>query len=415
MKPFHKIAVFGGTFSPIHNGHLHAISALFDTVQPDMLLVIPTAVPPHKTRADNATDQDRYTMLSLALGELSNPKIAPSDIELRRGGKSYTVDTVELLREKAEEVVVFVGTDMFLTMEEWHDCERLFSMCTVAYMRREENDAPDGVLVKKAAYYREKYHANILRIPVAAKEISSTEIRLCVDNGVSPDALVPRCVAAYIREHHLYESPWLPEIERLRALVREEVGQFRARHVLSVEREAAAMAIRLIPEKMEIVRKAALLHDITKEKPEEWQVDCLRRAGETLSPDLLASPKVLHAYTAAVQIPLVYPQHAQPEVLSAVRNHTTGSPDMSLLDCIVFLADFIEPTRTYADCKRVRAYFWDNLPLANSAAEKEKLLYRAVLYALDLTIAHLQKENRPVAKISRATREAFQKRVEEMN
>ena len=415
MKPYQKVAMFGGTFSPIHNGHLLAMSALFDAVKPDHLFVIPTAIPPHKTRKDAATDADRMAMISLALRELQNPKISVSDIELLRGGKSFTVDTVEYLKSQAEEVVVFVGTDMFLTLEAWHDFERLFSMCTVAYMRREENSGLDAVLENKAESYRKKYHADIIRIPYASREISSTDIRLCVDNGVLPDELVPRSVAEYIRSHGLYKSPWIHEIEELRSLVRRSVGEARAMHIFSVEREAAAMAAHILPEKMEIVRKAALLHDITKEKPQEWQLACLRKAGVQLANDLRTAPKVLHAYTAAIQIPLEYPQFSSPEVISAVKHHTTGSPDMSILDCIIFLADFTEPLRTYEDCKSVRAYFWDRLPLANRAEEKETLLYQSVLYALDLTIAHLNAVNKPVVGESLATKAALQKRIEEMN
>ncbi len=140
MKLYKKLAVFGGTFSPVHNGHLLAMRAYAAAVKPDVLYVIPTAVPPHKKREDDASDAQRLAMLHIAAESLQLPcKAVISDMEIVRGGKSYTVDTVCILREIADEVVIYCGTDMLLTLDKWYAYKRLLQMVTVAYMQREED------------------------------------------------------------------------------------------------------------------------------------------------------------------------------------------------------------------------------------------------------------------------------------
>ena len=105
MKKYKKLLIFGGTFSPVHNGHLRAMQACCNAVKPDVLYVIPTATPPHKTRHDGATDKERTDMLHLAVGALHVPCPAVvSDIELLRGGASYTVDTVDALSPLADRI-----------------------------------------------------------------------------------------------------------------------------------------------------------------------------------------------------------------------------------------------------------------------------------------------------------------------
>ncbi len=206
MKRYKKLAIFGGTFSPIHNGHLRALAAYVHTVCPDVVYVIPTAEPPHKERSDHATDAQRLAMLRMAIATLSLPcEVVISDIEILRKGKSYTVLTVEALRDLAEEIVIFCGTDMLLTLDLWYRAEDLFSMTSVAYMQREEDGRNADALQAKAAELREKYHAEIIALPPIAKEVSSSRIRECIFAGKDISAYVPACVAQYIVEEGLYK------------------------------------------------------------------------------------------------------------------------------------------------------------------------------------------------------------------
>ena len=206
MKHYKKLLLCGGTFSPVHNGHLRAMCACYDAVCPDVMYVVPTATPPHKTRHDGATDAERTDMLIMAVGTLDKHYNAVvSDIELRRGGASYTVDTVDALSAIADTVVVYCGTDMLLTLDEWHDAPRLMRSAEFVCMQREDDAQFAEKIKEKAAYLEKKYGARILLISDTPIEISSSEIRDREANGESSEGLVPDGVAAYIAAHGLYK------------------------------------------------------------------------------------------------------------------------------------------------------------------------------------------------------------------
>ena len=205
MKRYKKLAVFGGTFSPVHNGHLRALTAYVQCVKPDAVYVIPTAIPPHKLREDKATDAQRLAMLRMAVEELDLPcEAVVSDMEMRRAGKSYTVLTVDALTALAEEIVIFCGTDMLLSLESWYEATRLLRTVSVAYMQREKDGRFAAALRQKAKELTEKYGTRCTLIPTVAQEISSTEIRDIVRSGKDISAFVPLRVAEYIAKEGLY-------------------------------------------------------------------------------------------------------------------------------------------------------------------------------------------------------------------
>ena len=205
MKRYKKLAVFGGTFSPVHNGHLQALTAYVQTVSPDVVFVIPTAVPPHKARTDTATDMQRLEMLRMAVATLDLPcEVVVSDMEIRRAGKSYTMLTVDALSELAEEIVIFCGTDMLFTLDTWYEAPRLLKTVSIAYMQREEGPCLASALLEKEKELAEKYGTQFFRLPAVAKEISSTQVRENVHLGKEFATLVPKCVAQYILEEGLY-------------------------------------------------------------------------------------------------------------------------------------------------------------------------------------------------------------------
>lgn len=206
MKQYKKLAVFGGTFSPVHNGHLLALKAYAEAVRPDVVYIIPTAVPPHKTREDTATDAQRLAMLRLAVASVDLPcEAVISDMEIRRGGKSYTVDTVTELKNIADEVVIYCGTDMLLTLDKWYHFELLLSLASVAYMQREEDHRHAAALAEKASVLTQKYGARLLALSPFPQEISSSEIREAVQVGKDVSAYVPSAVAQYIAKEGLYK------------------------------------------------------------------------------------------------------------------------------------------------------------------------------------------------------------------
>ena len=196
--------------------------------------------------------------------------------------------------------------------------------------------------------------------------------------------------------------------ERLTRL-RTEVGRlltpYRFSHTLGVERMIATLGDLYVPEKKGMLRAAALLHDVTKELPEEKQREIIAAHGIALRPDEMASPKIYHGITAALTIPKEYPELADEELLLAVRWHTTAHAGVTLTEALLYLADYIEEGRTFADCVRLRELFFDADPARMTREERERHLWDTVLCALDLTLASLRQKNATVCLDTLAARD----------
>ena len=186
-------------------------------------------------------------------------------------------------------------------------------------------------------------------------------------------------------------------ILQLRELVTADMSPKRARHTLAVEQMAARLAALYCPEKEQMLRVAALLHDVTKEWSTERHAAFLEEHGITPTAMDLAAPKTLHAKTAALLIPEQYSEYADGEVISAVRYHTTGREDMTLCEQIVYLADYIDDSRTFPDCVTLRNAFWDAEPENMTQEQREAHLLRVLVQSFDLTIAGLIEDGAPVS------------------
>ncbi len=205
MKKYKRLAMFGGTFSPIHNGHLAALKAYVELVNPDAVYIVPTATPPHKMREDSVADDDRLTMIKLAVENLNlKCETVVSDIEFVRGGKSYTIDTVDEFLKFAYEVYFFCGTDMLLTVDKWYNHERLLKIASIAYMQREDDLRYDAEVAEKARLLSKLYGTKIVALPPVSEEISSSMVRSAVKNGEDISRFVPKKVDEYIKEKELY-------------------------------------------------------------------------------------------------------------------------------------------------------------------------------------------------------------------
>lgn len=197
-----RIGIYGGTFSPPHNGHLAAARAFMEQMWLDILYVIPDALPPHKEMADPVSAADRLEMCRLAFGDMEGVYV--SDMEIRRGGKSYTVDTLRELAGEDRRLFLLCGTDMVLTLDEWREPEEIFRLCYPVYIRREADPSLDGLLVRKIAEYHEKYGKVVRRIVTEPLAVSSSDIRKKLRAGESVGELIPPAVEEYIRDKHLY-------------------------------------------------------------------------------------------------------------------------------------------------------------------------------------------------------------------
>lgn len=198
-----KLGIYGGTFSPIHNGHILAAREFLNEMQLDKLLIIPTALPPHKAEVVGASEKERLEMAKLAFEDF--PDVEVSDFEIKRGGKSYSVNTLEHFKE-GNELYMLVGTDMFLTLDEWFRPNDIFKLSNIVLKRRENDADTEKRISEKSREYELKFGARIYFIKSSPFEVSSTDIREKIRSGNSICEAVPQNVAEYIYNHNLYKG-----------------------------------------------------------------------------------------------------------------------------------------------------------------------------------------------------------------
>lgn len=352
-----KIGIYGGTFNPIHLGHMAAAEYAAKYLGLDKLFLIPAGLPPHKALAENTPGgEHRLAMAELAADALDLPKgtVQVCDWELKQEGKSYTVNTLRAFREQYPdaEIWLLMGTDMFLTIQTWYQPEELLKLCKICAFGRSERDTEELFAVQREFLW-DKFHADITTIVLPGLvEVSSTEIRekLLAGNG---RCLLP-AVYGYILRHRLYgtkaDLKALP-IAQLRPVALSFLKARRVPHVLGTEETAAALAKRYSVDEEE-ARRAALLHDCTKRLTMEEQLALCERYHIELDRYEKEEVKLLHAKTgAAVARDLFGVSDA---VYEAIYWHTTGKADMTTLEKVVYLADYIEPSRDFCDLSELR-------------------------------------------------------------
>ena len=199
-----RVGIYGGAFAPIHNGHVAAAKEFMKQMWLDVLFVIPTGTSPHKQMNRGASDADRLEMCRLAFA--GEEGIIVSDLEIRRMGKSYTVDTLRELSGEDRRLFLLCGTDMILTLDTWREPDEIFKLCYPTYIRREEDESLDDKLIAKVTAYRNKYGKSVVRINAPAIEVSSSEVRHRIAEGQDISHLVPAGVDAYIKEKGLYRN-----------------------------------------------------------------------------------------------------------------------------------------------------------------------------------------------------------------
>ena len=197
-----KLGILGGTFNPLHAGHLHVAGEFARLLELDRVLLIPTRVPPHKRAQQLVPGRQRLKMCRLATE--GNPLFAVSGVEIRRRGKSYTVDTLAYLRRKypRDRLFLLMGEDMFLTLDSWRRASEIIKMAAIAAAPR----GGSSVKMKAKKERLEAMGASVWLCPITFLPVSSTEIRRRVRAGESLEGLLSPDVAAYIKKKRLYEG-----------------------------------------------------------------------------------------------------------------------------------------------------------------------------------------------------------------
>ena len=197
-----SIGIFGGTFNPPHVAHVAAAEAFSKCIDPDILMIMPDFIPPHKSFAGTVTPDQRLDMCKLAFSHIKNVVI--SDMEIARGGKSYTANTLTELSCTGCDLYFLCGTDMFLTLDNWYSPETIFRLATICYVRRETDRSLDEEIRRCTALYEQKYNARIISVDMDTVQLSSTEVRDALSSHGKVET-IPDSVMKYIEEKGLYK------------------------------------------------------------------------------------------------------------------------------------------------------------------------------------------------------------------
>ena len=381
-----RIGIYGGTFNPPHIGHIQAAKQAVKTLQLDKLLLIPDRVAPHKELPDNSPSPwQRLDMLRIAAGQ--DPALEVSDIELNREGPSYTCETVAQLKEcyPQAELVVLMGTDMFLSFPSWRCPQKILAGAALAVAYR--GDRQERQEVARMQRQLESQGAKVYLLENQVTEISSTQLRRMLAFGCADSFLSPG-VGDYIRQNGLYDTgaDWhrLP-MEQLGQVVRRLLKPNRVAHVLGCRDTAVELAQRWGADPVDAAR-AGLLHDITKALDGPLQLTLCQAYGKMLDDFSRKYPKTLHAFTGSLVARRIFGENDA--VVEAIACHTTGKADMNLLETILYVADYMEPNRDFPGVERLRqAAFQD--------------IQAALKLGLEMTLEHLKNQGSEVSPQSR--------------
>ena len=352
-----KIAIFGGSFDPVHAEHVNMVKAAQAALGTDKVIVIPAFIPPHKQDRALAAPQDRLNMAKLAFAGVKNCEV--SAYELNAGGTSYTYLTLGYFKEKYPDARLYflVGADMLKDFYTWKQPETILSLAELVACNREgEKVNFSAEQMRFFAKFRKKF----LSIEYTGRDISSTKARVLAAFGEDLKPYLPFDVIDYIEANKLY---------RIRG-VKEALAYLkpsRRKHTLGVALTAAKYAAKYkLPERKVIL--AAALHDVAKNMPQTAP----ELAGFALQEEVPAP--VLHQYAGAYVA-----EHSlgidDEDVLNAVRYHTSGRPNMSDLEKLIFLSDMLEPGRDFKGIEKLRRALENDLNECMYLSLKHELKY----------------------------------------
>lgn len=368
-----RIAIYGGSFNPPHLGHVKAAATVRELLEPDRFLIIPTNIPPHKEMAPGSpSPEQRMELCRRAFGDIPGAEL--SDMEIKREGRSYSADTVSILRQMypEDELYLVMGSDMFLSFCQWYKFQYLLENCVLAVLSREEDDRRE--LESFKAELEEEYSARVLLLSYEPLPMCSEDVRDRLRLGLGSDML-PESVYSEIIRRRYYEAE--PELTWLRRQVIPMLSSQRIAHTAGCEHEAVQLA-KLWGEDPEKAAVAGILHDSTKNLSYDEQLILCDKYGIILDNAQRENPKLLHAITGAALAKDRF--GVSEEISQAIRWHTTGKPDMSVLEKIIYLADYIEPTRDFDGVERLRELAYEDLD-------------KALAQGLEMSLEELRRQN----------------------
>ncbi|MDD3213320.1 MAG: nicotinate-nucleotide adenylyltransferase [Eubacteriales bacterium] len=368
-----RIGLMGGSFNPVHERHLAIAACALEEARLNRVVFLPTGTPPHK-HDDLADAEHRFEMTRLAT--LREPHFSASRMEIDREGVSYTVDTLTQLHRQMQDVELFfiIGEDMMLELPNWHMPDEIFKLCTFLVCRRSTRDASSHPLVREL----EGRGAKFWYLSLPPLDISATAIRQKLRRGETPSE-VPLQVCEYIRIMGLYGlTPTPSGACAMYPKLRSALSEKRFLHSLLVAATARHLA-QIHGLNVERCELAGLLHDCAKCMPLQTLQRIAKEHRLLLDKETLTNENLLHGPVGAVVAEVEYGVH-DPNILSAIRCHTTGRVGMLPADMVLYLADKIEPGRRYYPA------------LPNIRALAEESLVKATIESLRSTQAYVTRQ-----------------------
>lgn len=359
-----KVAIFGGSFNPVHNEHINIVKAAIDSLSLDKVIIMPSNITPFKCGRMFASAADRFNMCRLAFDGI--PQAVVSDFEIAQSGVSYSYLTCRRFKEEYPNAERFfiIGGDMLENFGEWKYPDEILKCVTLAVCARED----EGRLKSAQNDFVVRFGSEVKVFDYIGGNISSTRIRVYAALGESLKGLVKADVEKYIADNALYRIEGAEEVKK-------SLSDYRWKHTVGVAVMAAANCTRYnVSEKDAIT--AALFHDCGKELPKDSDLitDCEM-------PNGVPSP-VVHQFTSAYLAEHIYGVKDE-NILNAVKYHCSGRENMTSLEKLIYLSDMLEEGRDYDGVTELRDIF---------EQDKDEALYCALKRQLN----HLRSSGLPV-------------------
>lgn len=382
FKNIKKLGIMGGTFNPIHYAHLLSSNYVLEKYNLDKVVFIPTGEPPHKREVNIASDIHRYNMVKLAIE--NNPNFFISNIELKRNTTTYTIDTLREIKSMCNEdveIYFITGTDTINQVYSWKDTDAIFDLCKFIVTTR-----PNYILDEHTKNLIEKHKNKIYFCETPMLEISSTNIRKRIEQEKTVTYLLPKNVEKYIYNNGLYKIDFFEKYEKEVKLLKQNLTEKRFNHSIQVAKEAKSLAIEH-NENKEKAFLAGLVHDCCKCFPLPKIYESCEKYNFKLDDVLKKQPDLAHSFLGYYVAKDIYNIQDE-DILNSIKYHTTGKANMSNLEKIIYIADYIEPTRAY----------FEGVYKARELAYKD--LDKAMEYILHSTIQFNTKKGRIIHPLS---------------
>lgn len=336
------ILLFGGAFNPIHIEHIRMVERAIDSLHPQKVIIMPTYISPHKKGALMVENEHRLAMCKLAFAHL--PMVEVSHYEMSKQEVSYSYITCEYLHAlyPNDKLIFLMGADMLDYFPNWKYPERILAVCDIAAIARA--DEQEFAHIRQRFY--DDFHRDIQFVPYVGQDVSSTQVRILSALGENVSHLVAPSVNDYILQHGLYLQPQLASVK---TWLKEERWQ----HTIRVCKSAVKNRSQAGVDELTALTASAL-HDVAKYLPitDERLKNCP-------IPQNVPNP-VVHQYTGAYIAQTVFGIQNE-DILNAIRFHTSGRPEMSKLEQLIFLADMVEDGRDFPGVEPLRKLFYTNL------------------------------------------------------